>query len=170
MSLLHRIVSGRHNILFLSILSSGLCLDTIVVFSRKRYLHYRAIIMYAMCFREANRRIHSKPGAVPFVPERKKHIIGEMEWSLSSYCCYWPNDRWTLLPHAEFISVIFIVVTIEMCCLHKTWLARVLSHKDFVHFVNQIGNIRKFSHGATLRIFPCVQSDLILTCHDSWFY
>jgi len=32
-----------------------------------------------ICFREVNRRIHSKPGAVPFVAERKKHIIGEVE-------------------------------------------------------------------------------------------
>ena len=33
MSLLHKIVSTRHNILLVSIWSSGLCLDTIVVFS-----------------------------------------------------------------------------------------------------------------------------------------
>ncbi|XP_067010054.1 DDB1- and CUL4-associated factor 13 [Anabrus simplex] len=27
--------------------------------------------------KEANRRAHSKPGTVPFVPERKKHVVGE---------------------------------------------------------------------------------------------
>jgi len=31
------------------------------------------------CFREANRRAHSKPGSVPFVAERIKNIIGEVE-------------------------------------------------------------------------------------------
>lgn len=29
--------------------------------------------------KESNRRKHSKPGSVPFVPERKKHIIKEDE-------------------------------------------------------------------------------------------
>lgn len=27
--------------------------------------------------KEANRRVHSKPGEVPFVPERQKHVIQE---------------------------------------------------------------------------------------------
>ncbi|KAG8246091.1 DDB1- and CUL4-associated factor 13 [Homalodisca vitripennis] len=27
--------------------------------------------------KEANRRAHSAPGSVPFVPERRKHIVGE---------------------------------------------------------------------------------------------
>lgn len=29
--------------------------------------------------KEANRRAHSKPGAVPHVPERKKHLVGEVK-------------------------------------------------------------------------------------------
>ncbi|XP_013418347.1 DDB1- and CUL4-associated factor 13 isoform X2 [Lingula anatina] len=29
--------------------------------------------------KEANRRAHSKPGTVPFVPERKKHVVGEVK-------------------------------------------------------------------------------------------
>ncbi|KAK2161137.1 hypothetical protein NP493_1602g00015 [Ridgeia piscesae] len=37
------------------------------------------IIRAAQKQKEVNRRIHSKPGAVPFVAERKKHIIGEVE-------------------------------------------------------------------------------------------
>ena len=29
--------------------------------------------------KEANKRAHSKPGAVPFKPEREKHVIDEQE-------------------------------------------------------------------------------------------
>jgi len=37
-------------------------------------------ISYVVFFlRESNRRGHSKPGAVPYVPERKKNIVGEVE-------------------------------------------------------------------------------------------
>ncbi len=30
--------------------------------------------------KEANRRRHAKPGSVPYVPEREKQIVDEIEW------------------------------------------------------------------------------------------
>jgi len=36
------------------------------------------VLLMSGC-REANRRAHSKPGSVPFVAERVKNIVGEVE-------------------------------------------------------------------------------------------
>jgi hypothetical protein len=40
--------------------------------------HFNKMLIFLFC-REANRRAHSKPGTVPFVPEKKKHILEEQE-------------------------------------------------------------------------------------------
>jgi len=38
-----------------------------------------AYILLISCCREANRRVHSKADSVPFVAERTKHVVGEVE-------------------------------------------------------------------------------------------
>lgn len=40
---------------------------------------YRMSVNIYLCFREDNRRSHTKPGSVPFVPERQKNVVGEQE-------------------------------------------------------------------------------------------
>jgi len=50
----------------------------------KNYNDFPLIIsLFSVLCREANRREHSKPGTVPFVSEKKKHVVEEQEWS---YC------------------------------------------------------------------------------------
>lgn len=38
---------------------------------------YFSLMTFFLVFREANQRAHSRPGSVPFVPERRKNIVGE---------------------------------------------------------------------------------------------
>ena len=53
---------------------------TCFIDSKGLHLFFHSMYNLYLSFpREANRRAHSKPGAVPFVPEKVKNIVAEKE-------------------------------------------------------------------------------------------
>ena len=78
----------------------------------KNYNDFPLIIsLFSVLCREANRRAHSKPGTVPFVSEKKKHVVEEQEWSfLTARFCRVLNVVCFLLdnsPASEFYMLTF---------------------------------------------------------------
>ena len=55
-----------------------------IVFYKHAFLVYSVSKMYRLktykfSCRESNRRAHSKPGAVPFIPEKQRNVVTEKE-------------------------------------------------------------------------------------------
>lgn len=56
---------------YISLLKKIIIINISIMYIFSRNIFYYIYLFY---FRESNRRAHSKPGTVPFIPERKRHV------------------------------------------------------------------------------------------------
>ena len=89
------------------------------------------VTLFNRIFREENVRLHSKPGAVPKIPERKKHIVTVSKWSnifwLSSLNPTITNSFTKWHQHQISSSLCVQLMTLQRIqCVHYN------SYQDFV--------------------------------------
>lgn len=56
---------------YISLLKKIIIINISIMYIFSQNIFYYIYLFY---FRESNRRAHSKPGTVPFIPERKRHV------------------------------------------------------------------------------------------------